>query len=181
MKYSQAVQNSIPKVVILNPVKIFILGSKSLCFNHPSQLCLVLFTEDLGWEGDIFGVWVLLNRRLGCTCGKVPLNPVSEAAGLSQVGTGVLRNRGKLQHELFQIMVILQNLGFSLVAPSQRFPSVLSFSLFFLTWSPGISFLRSLKSHTGNLAKQKPLWPEAICFPLNKFPRVKLQRMLEFV
>ena len=56
----------------------------------------------------------IIKQKVGGTCYRVPLNPVSEAVGLSEVGTGVLRNGDKLQHELFQIMVVLQNLGFSL-------------------------------------------------------------------
>lgn len=71
----------------------------------------------------------VIKQRLRGTGRRVPLNPVSDAAGFSQGGPGVLRNWGKLQQELFQTMVIFAEFGLFPVAQSQRFSLVLSPSL----------------------------------------------------
>lgn len=88
---SQAVPNSVPKVICHRAVKTSILGSKALALNHASQQLVSGYLLTMQHrQGTLWGVCVVggLRKSLRCTCHQAPLNTVSDEAGLSQVGTG---------------------------------------------------------------------------------------------
>lgn len=130
--------STIPNVTEQNVAKTSVLESKALPLNLPSQLWGSYIYWGPGWAGGILGNLGYERKSPRYTCRKEPGNGVSDEAGPSQAGTGVLTNCSGVEiwaipntGHFYRIWAYLCSLT------SRALSSPLSFFLS-LTWNPEV-------------------------------------------